>query len=167
MRFSNTSFIKSWNIWQTSRSSEIIVFAGCPGLGKTTFFRRHFSHYVHVNQDILKRREKCIAIVEESLKAGKSCVVDNTNRDRATRKFYIDVAQRLKVPIRCFVFRGDIELAWHNIIYRTWCRSAELQQREVSHNSLTCALNVTAIRLNANLSLVVYSSRFRSNMKNL
>ena len=54
---------------------EIILLVGCPGLGKTTFYRRHLSEYVHVNQDTLKRREKCLAALEDSLKAGKSCVI--------------------------------------------------------------------------------------------
>jgi len=33
---------------------------------------------------------------------------------------YIDVAREFKVPIRCFIFTGSIELAWHNNLYRAF-----------------------------------------------
>lgn len=103
----------------TSHKVELVVFVGYPCLGKSSFYRRHFQPigYTHVNQDILKKREKCVQAVKESLRAGLSCVVgkppacslskpthlntDNTNRDFKTRKFYVDVARGLDVPIRC------------------------------------------------------------------
>lgn len=47
-------------------------------------------------------------------------MTDNTNRDAATRKFYIDVAKKRKIQVRCFHFTGSIDLAWHNNLYRTY-----------------------------------------------
>lgn len=101
---------------------EIVLFVGFPALGKTSFYRAHFSSagYVHVNQDILRTRDKCIKVVEETIKDGQSCVVDNTNRDAATRKHYVDLAKKHNVPIRCFLFNGTFELAWHNNLYRAF-----------------------------------------------
>jgi len=98
------------------------MFVGYPSLGKSTFFRRHFQpeEYVHINQDTLKTRDKCVKAVQEALKEGKSCVVDNTNRNAATRKPYIDVCKALNVAVRCFVFTGSAELAWHNNLYRAF-----------------------------------------------
>ena len=85
---------------------------------------KHFepTGYVHVNQDNLKSRDKCVRRVEQVLREKKSCVVgkpppleylvaqlptalfisrsDNTNRDQATRKHYIDLARQFRVPIR-------------------------------------------------------------------
>ena len=104
--------------------TEIVLFVGFPALGKTSFYTKHFSPagYVHVNQDTLRTRDKCIKAVEETLKDGKSCVVgkvhflmtrktrmliqvkDNTNRDAATRKYYIDLAKKLDVPIRSMIW---------------------------------------------------------------
>lgn len=102
--------------------SEIVLFTGLPGLGKSTFFRTHFAPagYVQVNQDTLGSRAKCVRAAEEALGAGKSCVIgppprfsrvvfthlltwshiDNTNRDVQTRKYYLDIAKRLQVPAR-------------------------------------------------------------------
>ncbi|KAJ6623111.1 polynucleotide kinase 3 phosphatase-domain-containing protein [Mycena sp. CBHHK59/15] len=101
---------------------ELVLFVGYPCLGKTSFFRRYFepAGYLHINQDTLKTRDKCVKAVQEALAAGKKCVVDNTNRDAFTRKFYIDVAQKLGFPVRCMEFTGSFELAWHNNLYRAY-----------------------------------------------
>jgi bifunctional polynucleotide phosphatase/kinase len=55
---------------------------------------------VHINQDTLKTRQKCVKAVEEAVKEGRSCVVDNTNRDKATRKFYVDLAGKEGISVR-------------------------------------------------------------------
>jgi len=47
-------------------------------------------------------------------------VIDNTNRDATTRKFYIDLAKRVGVTARCFLFEGSMDLAWHNNLYRAY-----------------------------------------------
>jgi bifunctional polynucleotide phosphatase/kinase len=61
----------------TATSPEIVLFVGSPGAGKTSFYRKFFEPhgYVHINQDTLKRREKCVKLARESIKEGKSCVV--------------------------------------------------------------------------------------------
>ncbi|KAJ3742004.1 polynucleotide kinase 3 phosphatase-domain-containing protein [Lentinula detonsa] len=104
------------------RQREIVVLVGYPGVGKSTICQRYFVSrgYERINQDTLGTRPKCVAAVEKALQKDLSCVVDNTNRDVQTRKFYVDVARKFKVPIRCFVFSGSIELAWHNNLYRAF-----------------------------------------------
>ncbi|KAJ7103101.1 polynucleotide kinase 3 phosphatase-domain-containing protein [Mycena belliarum] len=103
-------------------AQELVLLVGYPCLGKTSFFRRYFepAGYLHINQDTLKTRDKCVKTVQEALAAGKKCVVDNTNRDAYTRKYYLDVAKKLKVPVRCMYFTGSLELAWHNNLYRAY-----------------------------------------------
>lgn len=56
---------------------EIVLFVGYPSTGKTTFFNQHFAPagYIHVNQDILKSRGKCLKVVDEAIVAGDSAVV--------------------------------------------------------------------------------------------
>ncbi len=53
------------------------MFVGYPALGKTSFFRAHFGEagYVHVNQDTLKTRDKCVKAAEQALADGHSVVV--------------------------------------------------------------------------------------------
>ncbi|KAH8108211.1 PNK3P-domain-containing protein [Cristinia sonorae] len=120
---------------------EIVLFVGFPALGKSSFYRKHFQSagYVHVNQDTLGNRNKCIKAVEESLASGQSCVVDNTNRNRQTRQYYIDVAKKHKVPIRCIHFLGSFELAWHNNLYRAYNLPESVAQREEKREVLPYA----------------------------
>ncbi|KAF8906030.1 polynucleotide kinase 3 phosphatase-domain-containing protein [Gymnopilus junonius] len=101
---------------------ETVLFVGYPCLGKSTLFRRHFlpEGYVHINQDTLKTRDKCVKALQEALDEGKSCVIDNTNRNAVTRKPYIDACKARNIPIRCFIFTGSAELAWHNNLYRAY-----------------------------------------------
>ena len=75
-----------------------------------------------MNQDTLKSRDKCLRVAEESLSSPKpqSVVIDNTNRNRATRALYVALANKLNVPIRCFHFNTPIELARHNNVYRAF-----------------------------------------------
>ena len=99
---------------------EVVLFVGAPGSGKTALYRRIFepAGYVWVNQDTLRSRDRCIKEVERALEAGKSCIVDNTNRDRATRKHYVDLARRAGVRIRCFHFDTPKHVCMHNNLVR-------------------------------------------------
>ncbi|KAI0710408.1 PNK3P-domain-containing protein [Cerioporus squamosus] len=109
-------------ILPAASSPELVIFVGYPALGKSSFFRTQFAPagYTHINQDTLKTRDKCVKAAAEALKAGQSVVVDNTNRDVQTRKFYVDLAKKHGVPVRCFYFAGSLELAWHNNLYRAF-----------------------------------------------
>ncbi|KAI9313286.1 polynucleotide kinase 3 phosphatase-domain-containing protein [Dichotomocladium elegans] len=105
-----------------NKSVEIIVFVGNPACGKSTFAKKYLipKGYVHVNQDTLRTKEKCVAACQAAIKENKPVVIDadNTNPDVATRAMYIDIAKKAKVPIRCFVFTASEHLAKHNNYYR-------------------------------------------------
>ncbi|KAI0371828.1 PNK3P-domain-containing protein [Pilatotrama ljubarskyi] len=111
---------------------EVVLFVGYPALGKSSFFRTHFAPagYVHVNQDTLKTRAKCVKATEQALKDGQSVVVDNTNRDKATRQYYVNIAKKYKASVRCIHFAGSLELAWHNNLYRAYNLPPELAASE-------------------------------------
>jgi bifunctional polynucleotide phosphatase/kinase len=56
---------------------ELVIFIGYPCSGKTSFYRRYFqpTGYVHINQDTLRTRDKCVKAAREVLREGKSCVI--------------------------------------------------------------------------------------------
>lgn len=108
-------------IMPIKRQQEVVLFVGYPCLGKSTFYRRHFQpeEYVHINQDTLKTSQKCAKVLQEAIKDGKSCVIgafasyfsyescvltlhflDNTNRNAATRKAYLDICKANNVKSR-------------------------------------------------------------------
>ncbi|KAG8682407.1 hypothetical protein FRC08_014983, partial [Ceratobasidium sp. 394] len=106
----------------TSAKPELVLFVGPPGCGKSTTFKRHFGPvgYVHVNQDTLKTKPKCLKEVERVLSEHGKCVVDNTNRDKSGRAEYIAIAKKHKVSVRCVYFDQPFELSWHNNMYRAF-----------------------------------------------
>ncbi|KAJ3380999.1 hypothetical protein HDU84_005418 [Entophlyctis sp. JEL0112] len=100
---------------------ELVIFVGPPASGKTRFFKLHFlpHQYVHVNQDTLKDRKKCVAAARAALAAKSSVVIDNTNPTSAVRSEYIAVAKELGVSrIRAFVFNTPLEICEHNNMHR-------------------------------------------------
>ncbi|CAE6424021.1 unnamed protein product [Rhizoctonia solani] len=105
-----------------STAPEIVVFVGSPGCGKSSVFKKQFAPvgYIHINQDTLKDKKRCAKEAERVVSEGGRCVIDNTNRDKATRAEYIGIAKRLKCPVRCVWFDVAPELAWHNNMYRAF-----------------------------------------------
>lgn len=107
-------------IISASRKQEVVLFVGYPCLGKSTFFKRYFlpEGYLHINQDTLKSRDRCVKAVKKALESGQSCVVgpfhsinlsfvlwpistiDNTNRDIVARKAYLDLCSAHNVSLR-------------------------------------------------------------------
>lgn len=65
---------------------------------------------------------------KESIQAGQSCVVDNTNPSQPVREFYISLARELDCRIRCVFFSSPLELAKHNNVYRA-CYQAKKDSR--------------------------------------
>eukprot|EP01016_Furgasonia_blochmanni_P038244 TRINITY_DN4600_c0_g1_i2.p1 TRINITY_DN4600_c0_g1~~TRINITY_DN4600_c0_g1_i2.p1 ORF type:complete len:404 (-),score=129.89 TRINITY_DN4600_c0_g1_i2:255-1418(-) len=96
-----------------STSKEMIIFVGPPGGGKSTFYKTHLKSYVHVNNDTLKKKEKCFQVAREAMAAGKSVVIDNTNPEKVTRADYIKMAKENNYPVRCFFFDIPKDLSFH------------------------------------------------------
>jgi len=121
-----------------SLKSELVLLVGYPSMGKSTLYRKHLSPagYQHISQDALGSRAKCVKATEEALAEGKSCVIDNTNRDGQTRKHYIEIAKKFGVPVRCFKFENSIDLAWHNNLYRTYCLASSTLENEVKRGKV-------------------------------
>ncbi|KAI8875662.1 PNK3P-domain-containing protein [Backusella circina FSU 941] len=125
--------------WETPKSPilptnthEIIVCVGIPASGKSSYVKQHLisKGYVHVNQDTLRTKEKCVAVCKQALKESKSVVIDNTNPEKTTRAVYIKLARDANVPIRCFYFGDNDGLAQHNNFYRAIYKQAD-EKREL------------------------------------
>jgi len=103
-----------------SKDQELILFVGRPASGKSTFARKHFvpAGYVHVNQDTLKTKERCIKAAREAMESGKSVVVDNTNPSASTRREYTSIAEEKGISYRCFYFETNEDLAYHLNYFR-------------------------------------------------
>ncbi|KAF9925456.1 hypothetical protein FBU30_004763 [Linnemannia zychae] len=133
-------------------SSELILFCGYPASGKSSFAMKHIvssGHYEYVNQDTLKTKEKCLKAVEEGLKNKKAVVVDNTNPDVATRAPYIAIAKKYYVPVRCFLFQADKNLATHNNYFRAFHRPLVAALDAVSDKKTKVNTNETITTLSA------------------
>jgi predicted kinase len=70
-----------------------ILFIGLQASGKSTFYQRKMSEYIHINLDTLHTRNKEKQLLEECLRNGNSFVVDNTNPTAAEREKYIHAAK--------------------------------------------------------------------------
>ena len=110
---------KSAQIVSLSSRIEVVVFVGCPASGKSSFYRQHMakSHNI-VNRDQLGTWQKCVDACGAVVKSGRSVVIDNTNPDVESRKRYLDIAKKLQIPARCFVFTTSHSHALHNNKFR-------------------------------------------------
>jgi predicted kinase len=76
----------------------VLLLAGLPGSGKSTLSEQWMnanSKYVHVNQDTLGSRPKCLTAVRTAVLAGKVPIVDRCNFDAKQRRHFIDLAKEL------------------------------------------------------------------------
>lgn len=80
----NNKFSADAQIPGTSRP-ELIVFVGPPASGKSTFARHFRGEFNILSQDELGTWKACVEQAREALLKGKSVIIDNTNRDIATR----------------------------------------------------------------------------------
>lgn len=91
----------------------MIILVGSPGSGKSNFCKNYLADYTRINNDTLRSRDRCLKVLGESLSQGKSCVVDNTNPTREVRAYYINMAKRHSVPVRCINLKVDKPMAFH------------------------------------------------------
>jgi bifunctional polynucleotide phosphatase/kinase len=111
-----SDYLKSATLYQTvippNPRQELVILIGPPASGKSTFCAKHFPNHIRVNNDTLKTKAKCIKLATDSLKAGKSVVIDNTNPSAKVRKEYIDLAKGV-ITVRAIVLDTPKELALH------------------------------------------------------
>lgn len=95
---------------------DLVLLCGSPGSGKSSFYWKSLKPlgYERVNQDILKTRDKCVAMASAYISESKAVAIDNTNADLDTRAVWVKLAQKFKVPIRCVHFTTPAKVCEHN-----------------------------------------------------
>jgi predicted kinase len=88
---------------------ECVILVGLPAAGKTTFYRRYFAAtHRHVSKDLWPnatgREARQRRLIDETLTAGASAVVDNTNPTRAERAAILDAARARGARVVCYFF---------------------------------------------------------------
>lgn len=94
--------------------SELIVFVGLQGAGKSTFHRERFATtHALVSKDLLHHRHKQrrqMELLTEHLAAGRSVVVDNTNPTVADRAPLIELGHTFGTKMIGYYFATPLAL---------------------------------------------------------
>ncbi len=92
---------------------ELIIFIGLQASGKSTFFRQKFATtHVHISKDLMPRKgkeQRQQQLIETTLQAGKSLVVDNTNPSPIDRAAIIQQGKTHQATIIGYYFSSVIE----------------------------------------------------------
>ena len=88
---------------------QVVIFAGLPASGKTTFYQQRFSAtHRHISKDhwpnLARKDSRQAELIRSSLKSGVSVVVDNTNPTIADRAAIIDIAREFGARVVGYQF---------------------------------------------------------------
>ena len=98
------------------KEKEIILLIGPQASGKTSMAKRFCEEnlsYVYVNQDSLKTKAKCLKLIRDSVKLGRSIIVDNTNSCEKNRLEILNEVKEKGYYIRYVHFNVNKEFAHH------------------------------------------------------
>jgi predicted kinase len=96
--------------------SELIIFVGLPGSGKSTHYLADFAAtHVHVSKDLMPNAKTRDArqqkMIEDALAAGRSVVVDNTNPTPDIRAPIIAMGKRHGARVIAYYFDCSVAVA--------------------------------------------------------
>jgi predicted kinase len=88
---------------------EVVIFAGIPASGKSTFYmQRFFETHVRINLDMLRTRHREQVLMQACLAARQRFVVDNTNVTREDRARYIVPAKAAHFRVAGYYFQSSL-----------------------------------------------------------
>lgn len=93
---------------------ELVILIGLQASGKSSFYQSRFSStHVHISKDRLpkssNKNRRQLELLQSSLAAGKSVVVDNTNAGRADRLVLIEAGRRFNAKIIGYYFESILK----------------------------------------------------------
>jgi bifunctional polynucleotide phosphatase/kinase len=106
-----------------SSNTVMIIFAGIPGSGKSSFFGRHFkdqNDYYHINRDTFNSMDKCEREVRRLVATSSRArvVIDNTNSDCKARERWVALGRELNMVLVAIHFDITADHAQHNNYFR-------------------------------------------------
>jgi len=117
-------------------TQEMVMMVGIQGSGKS-----HMSQlledkgYIVASNDRSGGKDKTLKICRDAFADGKSVVVDNTHRDKESRKDYLSLAKQNGIVVRCFRMTTTHDHARHNNIYRELTDPQHVRINEMLFNS--------------------------------
>ena len=110
------SRISTYGSLLTTQPYELVVMVGLQGSGKSTYARSQLPQHRLISKDLLrnnsKRQRRQLQLIEQSLQAGEAVVVDNTNPHPEDRQPLIELARKLKAPVRAVFLDTPREICW-------------------------------------------------------
>jgi len=96
------------------KQPQLVIFAGLPASGKSTYYRELFADtHVHVSKDLMPKARRSdanlLSEIDVALSSGKSVVVDNTNPSIVVRAPLIALGRRHGARIIACYFDTEVK----------------------------------------------------------
>jgi DNA 3'-phosphatase len=95
------------NFILSSPQKKAVIFVGMPGCGKTTFYDKYLTSFVHINQDTLKTKAKVQSLFTSCIRSGKDLCVDKLNNILEERNAFVDTCINNQYRVFIIYFARD------------------------------------------------------------